>query len=245
MEDDLEVAPDFFSYFEATLPILKADPSLYCVSAWNDNGKAGLIDETRPELLYRSDFFGGLGWMMTRQLWQSEMMAKWPRSYWDDWFRDPKQRKDRACIRPEISRTKTFGKVGVSNGMFYDKHLKFIRLNSERPVDFTSLDLSYLKKDVYDPRMTERLDKVPVASIEQVKSGEAKAKFGANGHGAVRLLYHTKNVFKKYAKVLGIMDDFKSGVPRMAYKGVVSTMFNGLRVFVAPSYSWKGYDPTW
>lgn len=32
----------------------------------------------------------------------------------DDWMRAPTQRKHRVCIRPEISRTRTFGKVGVS-----------------------------------------------------------------------------------------------------------------------------------
>jgi hypothetical protein len=35
-------------------------------------------------------------------------------SYWDDWVRQPEQRRNRACIRPEISRTRTFGKIGVS-----------------------------------------------------------------------------------------------------------------------------------
>jgi len=35
-------------------------------------------------------------------------------SYWDDWMRRPEQRKERACIRPEISRTRTYGKIGVS-----------------------------------------------------------------------------------------------------------------------------------
>lgn len=35
-------------------------------------------------------------------------------SFWDDWIRQPEQRKNRACIRPEVSRTKTFGKKGVS-----------------------------------------------------------------------------------------------------------------------------------
>lgn len=34
--------------------------------------------------------------------------------FWDDWIRDPKQRKNRACIRPELPRTRTFGKDGVS-----------------------------------------------------------------------------------------------------------------------------------
>jgi len=37
-------------------------------------------------------------------------------SFWDDWMRLPEQRRDRACIRPEISRTAISieGKKGVS-----------------------------------------------------------------------------------------------------------------------------------
>lgn len=76
--DDLEIASDFFEYFAATLPILKKDPSIWCVSAWNDNGKPKRINETAYDLLHRSDFFPGLGWMMTKELW-SELMVKWPR----------------------------------------------------------------------------------------------------------------------------------------------------------------------
>ena len=111
--DDLEVAPDFFEYFLGTYHILMRDASLWCISAWNDNGKEGLVNEDRPELLYRTDFFPGLGWMLTKSLWL-ELYTKWPRAYWDDWIRDPMQRKGRACIRPELSRTRTFGKTGVS-----------------------------------------------------------------------------------------------------------------------------------
>ena len=80
--------------------------------------QANLIDESRPDLLYRTDFFGGLGWMMTSELW-TEIGPKWPRSYWDDWIRNPEQRRERACIRPEISRTRTFGKVGNVSQKFY------------------------------------------------------------------------------------------------------------------------------
>lgn len=43
-EDDLNISPDFFGYFEAMQKILSKDPSLYCVSAWNDNGKLSLIN---------------------------------------------------------------------------------------------------------------------------------------------------------------------------------------------------------
>lgn len=41
--DDLLVSPDFFSYFSALRFLLDADPSVWCVSAWNDNGKEGYI----------------------------------------------------------------------------------------------------------------------------------------------------------------------------------------------------------
>lgn len=47
-EDDLNIAVDFFDYFEAMHKLLVQDPTLYCVSAWNDNGKANLIDPSRP-----------------------------------------------------------------------------------------------------------------------------------------------------------------------------------------------------
>ena len=60
-------------------------------------------------------------------------------------MREPAQRKDRVCIRPELSRTHTFGQRGVSHGQFYDQHLKFNVLNNNA-VDFSKEDLSYLQK---------------------------------------------------------------------------------------------------
>ena len=45
--DDMEVAPDFYSYFASLCPLLDVDPSLWCISAWNDNGKRGFIDTQR------------------------------------------------------------------------------------------------------------------------------------------------------------------------------------------------------
>ena len=233
----MEVSPDFFEYFEATLSILKSDPSLWCVSAWNDNGKKGLIDETRPDLLHRTDFFGGLGWMMTRDLWVNELMTKWPKSYWDDWMRNPGQRKSRSCIRPEISRTKTFGKIGVSNGLFFEKHLKYIQLNTDF-YPFTKHDLTYLTRDNYDKEFVKSLSALqPVAakSLPKLAASEDPPK-------AVKVFYRNKVEFKSAVKVLGIMDDSKSGVPRMAYKGVVPTMYKGIRVYLSPGLSWKGYS---
>jgi len=69
-------------------------------------------------------------------------------SFWDDWLREPEQRKDRVCIRPEISRTYTFGKIGASNGQYFEEHLKYIVLNKD-PVNFLEKDLSFLLKVLY------------------------------------------------------------------------------------------------
>ena len=72
LEDDMLVAPDFFEYFAALAPMLHADESLLCVSAWNDNGLEGLVDpasEREAGELRRTSVFPGLGWMLTRALW--------------------------------------------------------------------------------------------------------------------------------------------------------------------------------
>ena len=54
------------------------------VSAWNDNGLRGMARD--PTMIYRSDFFPGLGWMLTRRVW-GELSVKWPDAYWDDWVK--------------------------------------------------------------------------------------------------------------------------------------------------------------
>ncbi|XP_018327378.1 alpha-1,3-mannosyl-glycoprotein 2-beta-N-acetylglucosaminyltransferase [Agrilus planipennis] len=237
VEDDLDIAPDFFEYFLGTLPLLINDPSLWCVSAWNDNGKIGLVNEHTPGLLYRTDFFSGLGWMLTKSLWK-ELFVKWPKSYWDDWIRQPDQRKGRACIRPEISRTRTFGKYGVSNGMYYEKHLKYIKLNEEF-VPFSKMDLSYLMKDAYDTKFLKDVNDAPLATYQQLKDNDIQYE------GTVKIVYHTKEDFKRTAKLLGLMDDFRSGVPRTAYRGVITFYFNGRTVYLAPNVNWMGYNLSW
>ena len=120
------------SYFTATAPLLEADPTLLAVSAFNDNGKAAYHGD--PSALHRSDFFPGLGWLLTRKLW-AELSAKWPEEhgFWDDWLREPAQRKRRSTIRPEVSRSYTFGSKGTSVGQFYRKHLEEIHLNVSCP----------------------------------------------------------------------------------------------------------------
>ncbi|XP_070778341.1 alpha-1,3-mannosyl-glycoprotein 2-beta-N-acetylglucosaminyltransferase b isoform X3 [Enoplosus armatus] len=238
VEDDLEVAPDFFEYFRALYPILRADPTLWCVSAWNDNGRDALVDPSKAELLYRTDFFPGLGWMLLKDLWD-ELELKWPSAFWDDWMRQPEQRRDRSCIRPEISRTITFGRKGVSLGQFFDQYLRYIKLNTEI-VPFTKQDLSYLLKEKYDEKFIKEVYSAPLVKIEDLQQGGS-----LKGPGPYRVQYSSRDSFKVFARNLGVMDDLKSGVPRTGYRAVVSFLYRGRRVFLAPSEDWTHYDISW
>ena len=38
IEDDMLFSPDFLRMFQATAHLLDSDPSLWCISSWNDNG---------------------------------------------------------------------------------------------------------------------------------------------------------------------------------------------------------------
>ncbi|KAM9367149.1 LOW QUALITY PROTEIN: alpha-1,3-mannosyl-glycoprotein 2-beta-N-acetylglucosaminyltransferase [Phaethornis superciliosus] len=237
VEDDLEIAPDFFEYFQAAFPLLLKDPTLWCVSAWNDNGKEQMVDVGQAELLYRTDFFPGLGWLLLAELWD-ELEPKWPKAFWDDWMRQPEQRRGRSCVRPEVSRTMTFGRKGVSHGQFFDQYLKFIKLN-DRFVPFTQLDLSYLKKEEYERSFLSKVYSAPEVRVEELQGNRRREL------GTVRLQYSGRESFKAFAKALGLMDDLKSGVPRAGYRGIVSFVYRGRRVYLAPPEDWTGYDPTW
>ena len=68
MQDDMKLAVDFFPYFQMGAKMLDNDSSLYCVSSWNDHGQAQFVQNSSR--LERSDFFPGLGWMLTNSLWQ-------------------------------------------------------------------------------------------------------------------------------------------------------------------------------
>jgi alpha-1,3-mannosyl-glycoprotein beta-1,2-N-acetylglucosaminyltransferase len=67
LEEDLEIANDFFEYFDATYPLLRKDRTIMTISAWNDNGEPQFVND--PTRIFRTEFFPGLGWLCTRALW--------------------------------------------------------------------------------------------------------------------------------------------------------------------------------
>ncbi|GAQ79099.1 Putative N-acetylglucosaminyltransferase I [Klebsormidium nitens] len=230
LEDDMEVAVDFFDYFEALAPILDRDESLYAVSSWNDNGQKQFVHD--PEAVYRSDFFPGLGWMMPRRMW-AELGPKWPKAFWDDWMRLKDVRNGRQTIFPEICRNYNFGEHGSSLGQYFEQYLRPIRLNTE-PVDWSQKDLTYLERDRY-PAFFERLTSAATV-IPADRAGAAAA--AEAGDVLVEYDGESEPAFKDVARHFGIFEDWKDGVPRTAFQGAVTFRLGGpRRVIIAPRKS--------
>ena len=65
----------------------------------------------------------------------------------------------------------------------------------------------------FDEELEATLNAAPVAETVAEAQGWS---------GDVQLYYHTQEHFEALAKALGIMKEWRDGVPRAAYKGVVS-----------------------
>lgn len=233
LEEDLEIAPDFYFYFQATLPLLRADPCLFCVSAWSDSGRASLANDTQA--VYRTDFFPGLGWMLLKSYWL-ELRESWPLEFWDEHLRSGRVRRGRHCLRPEVSRTFSFGEVGVSKGQFFSSHLKYIALNTEL-TNWTSLDLTrvsssarfnaWLSAEIHDADFVTLED---IAAIKLRADGQPIKPPNRNKHLAI--LYQDRD-WRRYSKFFGLCPDSKHGLRRGAYRGVLAFTWRGtFKVFL-------------
>ncbi|KAK5774405.1 alpha-1,3-mannosyl-glycoprotein 2-beta-N-acetylglucosaminyltransferase isoform X1 [Gossypium arboreum] len=211
LEDDMEIAPDFFDYFEAAAALLDKDKSIMAVSSWNDNGQKQFVYD--PYALYRSDFFPGLGWMLTRSVW-NELSPKWPKAYWDDWLRLKDNHNGRQFLRPEVCRTYNFGEHGSSMGQFFEKYLAPIKMNDVK-VDWKSQDLSYLTEEKYAQYFAD------ILKAAKPVPGTDPALMASNIEGDIRIQYRDQSDFEYIAQQFGVFEEWKDGVPRTAYKGVV------------------------
>lgn len=233
LEEDIEISRDFFSLMNATADLLDTDDTLLAVSAFNDNGKEQFVADTKR--LVRSDFFPGLGWMMSRTVWdgprsssrpnKSGLKTNWaPGGYWDDWLRENENRWGRHIIRPEVSRTFHFGNVhGTSDGE-NNNMLNRIELE-ENDVHWEKIDLSYLDVSRYANEYWDR-----VSSAQVVTSADDAKRLVA--HRDVRLVYKHFDEFRSLASDLDMMQDEKAGVPRTGFEGIVEIRYGRGKYFI-------------
>ncbi|KAG0491550.1 hypothetical protein HPP92_004948 [Vanilla planifolia] len=168
LEDDMEIAPDFFDYFEATAKLLNKDK-----------------------------------------------------------LKDV--RKDRQFIRPEICRTYNFGEHGSSMGQFFKQYLESIKLNDIH-VDWKSMDLNYLMEGKFSRHFAKA-----VMSATEINEPDVVSK-AKNAEGDVQIQYRDQSEFERIAGQFGIFQEWKDGIPRTAYKGVVVFRHQSLKriFFVGP-----------
>uniref|UniRef100_A0A452VHB3 Protein O-linked-mannose beta-1,2-N-acetylglucosaminyltransferase n=1 Tax=Ursus maritimus TaxID=29073 RepID=A0A452VHB3_URSMA len=143
LEEDLDIAVDFFSFLSQSIHLLEEDDSLYCISAWNDQGYEHTAED--PALLYRVETMPGLGWVLRKSLYKEELEPKWPTPEklwdWDMWMRMPEQRRGRECIIPDVSRSYHFGIVGLNmNGYFHEAYFKKHKFNTVPGVQLRNVD---------------------------------------------------------------------------------------------------------
>jgi hypothetical protein len=138
VEEDQLFAPDFLEYFDATGPVLLEDKSLLAVSSYNDNGFSYMVSD--PTAVRRTEFFIGLGWLLTRRLWEKELKPRWPATHWDHWVRSAVSR-GRETVYPEISRSYHFGIRGAhANVEMFRRYFENIELHNDDGVYYNDAD---------------------------------------------------------------------------------------------------------
>lgn len=166
-EEDLDVAQDALIYFNQTLDLLRTDPSLYCVSAWNDQGYEHTVGDNK--LVYRIETMPGLGWMLSRRLYKDELEPNWPSPDqphdWDMWIRTQAVRRNRECLIPDVSRTFHFGSTGTNiNSYFQKQYFSKHAFNLSPQTEFSKLD--QMSANSYE-RLVEKLvsEAIPVDAL--------------------------------------------------------------------------------
>ena len=165
LEDDMRLSPDFIEFFAAVGPVVEKDKTLWCVSAWNDNGFAGVARD--PFNLRRTVLFPGLGWLLFRTRWEEDLKPRWPGDQWDWYVRGMFIRKDLECAYPEVPRAFHAGRVGTF--MDPQTHVEYF----DRIVHNTDSNVRWFS----DPRAEAALQRLVLKAYDDaLRADVARAK---------------------------------------------------------------------
>ncbi|XP_026662005.2 alpha-1,3-mannosyl-glycoprotein 2-beta-N-acetylglucosaminyltransferase-like isoform X3 [Phoenix dactylifera] len=103
---------------------------------------------------------------------------------------------------------------GSSMGQYFKKYLEPIKLNDVH-VDWKTMDLSYLTEDKFLRHFAKL-----VAHAKPVHGPDLILK-AHNTDGDAWIQYKDQADFEQIARQFGIFEEWKDGIPRTAYKGVV------------------------
>ncbi|PAA88898.1 hypothetical protein BOX15_Mlig001922g5 [Macrostomum lignano] len=103
LEGDVDSSPDLVEFFNRTLPLMRRDPNLFCIGAWNDQSFTHTSQE--PGLLLRTQQVPLKAVAIRRTTWESQLNEQWPEgpidlASWLGRVMGPR----RYCLRPALSR---------------------------------------------------------------------------------------------------------------------------------------------
>uniref|UniRef100_A0A0M3IDU4 Alpha-1,3-mannosyl-glycoprotein 2-beta-N-acetylglucosaminyltransferase n=1 Tax=Ascaris lumbricoides TaxID=6252 RepID=A0A0M3IDU4_ASCLU len=191
IEENSLISDDFFEYFLAGERLLSQDTSIFCISAWNDNGIPSLI-ERNNSLLWRSDFFSGVGWMISSSTW-SDLSNQWVELFWDEWLRMKMYDQGKVCIRPEISRI-AIADDSSSREVVEETEpygFKAVTLNAE-PFNFTAANLDYLIREHYDAELEKTIGEAIIVEESDIFNGLMD-----HNRSPIKIYYSTTQQFER------------------------------------------------
>ena len=181
VEDDMYFSPDLMGFMLAGYAVLRHDPSLWCVSAWNDNGFSGLANSSEaPKRMLRTGFFPGLGWLLTRRLYKTELEPAWPAEHWDHWMRSEvvhRTSRGRECIIPQVPRTFHHGVYGTfMDASLHSRYFGRIAHSMDDSLRWPASDFGAIRRamvsEPYERRLRERIaSAVPLTSFTPLLGG--------------------------------------------------------------------------
>lgn len=109
LEDDLFISTDFFDYCRQLAPLFDEDPTIFSIRGWTDHGFPFTTDMRKMDGIYRSEIFTGLGWMISRRIWEQYIAPRKPPfkikyCAWDIWFQGVAISNNLSHIYPEVPR---------------------------------------------------------------------------------------------------------------------------------------------
>ena len=156
MEEDVISSSDFVEFLLSSANLLESDPTLVCVSGFNNQGHPRLA-RNKYKLL-RTDLSPTLGFMLAQK--DAQLILKsWPGDFhdtWDHWIRIPMDMRE--CLAPEIPKTKH---IGV-NGVHIKSNLMFDKMTiSDGSWDTLAFEqaIKHVRLNDYDSRLSKLVEK--------------------------------------------------------------------------------------
>lgn len=240
MEDDLVVSPDFFDYYNQLVPILRADKTLFSASAWNDNGYGHAAKD--PKMIYRTDFFPGLGWLMSRKMWQDVVEPAWPKCCqgysWDLFMRDVLKGRGLDTLYPDVSRTYHIGKTGANVfNEFYNGYFREHVLASEPHCELEGLDK--LGPKSYSELISDLIAKARLVDHDEDPCDQ---HFIVEGDELLVLYYYQRDSSetRQAMAVAGCLHLWNVDRVRGMFNGVLRTHFRGNQLLLVGSMTKYG-----